>query len=525
MKTPNALPRLLLPGLLLALVPAAAASQAPAGATSAPRSPAPQETFGQALTSVQQQLSDSLEELSRLRESIAAEQIPMGRQLGELESELSALRQQYQQTTRLLDGRTLDLSNLQGEIKARKEEASYLSNLLGEYIRNFESRLHISELQRYAAVVEAARLAPENSNLTQQQVYQAQAALLAASLDRLNEAVGGARFEGAAVDASGLVKPGTFVLVGPAAIFLASDGSAVGTAEQRLGSLEPTIFPFDQPVDAEAARGLVRTGKGAFPLDPTLGNAHKIEATHETRLEHIKKGGPVMVPIFVLAGAALLVVLFKWLSMAFVRKPSEKRVRALLEAMASGDRGASLEAARAVSGPAGKMLVAGVEHLGEPRELVEEVMYETVLATRLRLQRFLPFVAISASSAPLLGLLGTVTGIMNTFKLITVFGTGDVKTLSSGISEALITTEYGLIVAIPSLLLHAFLSRKARGVVDQMEKSAVAFLNQVARTPFARESATRAGVEGEPALDVVPVAPRAPEGTKGAGSRGTPARR
>jgi hypothetical protein len=96
----------------------------------------------------------------------------------------------------------------------------------------------------------------------------------------------------------------------------------------------------------------------------------------------------------------------------------------------------------------------------------------------------LPFVAICAASAPLLGLLGTVTGIISTFKLITVFGSGDVKTLSSGISQALITTEFGLIVAIPSLLLHAFLSRKARGVVNQMETAAVAFANQISRTPY-----------------------------------------
>jgi len=68
---------------------------------------------------------------------------------------------------------------------------------------------------------------------------------------------------------------------------------------------------------------------------------------------------------------------------------------------------------------------------------------------------------------------------------MTVFGTGDVKTLSSGISEALITTEYGLIVAIPSLLLHAFLARKARGMQDEMEKAAIAMMNQVAKTPLA----------------------------------------
>jgi biopolymer transport protein ExbB len=127
------------------------------------------------------------------------------------------------------------------------------------------------------------------------------------------------------------------------------------------------------------------------------------------------------------------------------------------------------------------MLATGVDHLSAPRDLIEEVMYEGVLTTRLRLQRMLPFIAICAAAAPLLGLLGTVTGIINTFKLITVFGTGDVKTLSGGISEALITTEYGLMVAIPSLLLHAFLSRKARGVIDQMERAAVAFANQVSK--------------------------------------------
>jgi CBS domain-containing protein len=133
------------------------------------------------------------------------------------------------------------------------------------------------------------------------------------------------------------------------------------------------------------------------------------------------------------------------------------------------------------------MLTAGVEHIKEPPALIEEVMYENILTAKMKLQRFLPFVAISAAAAPLLGLLGTVTGIINTFKLITVFGSGDVKMLSGGISEALITTEFGLIVAIPSLLLHAFLSRKARGVIAQMEKTAIAFINQISKTPFKKD--------------------------------------
>ena len=79
--------------------------------------------------------------------------------------------------------------------------------------------------------------------------------------------------------------------------------------------------------------------------------------------------------------------------------------------------------------------------------------------------------------SPLLGLLGTVTGMISTFHLIAIFGTGDAKLLSGGISEALITTEAGLVVAIPLLLLHAFLSRRVRAITEGLEKSAIRFIN------------------------------------------------
>jgi biopolymer transport protein ExbB/TolQ len=138
------------------------------------------------------------------------------------------------------------------------------------------------------------------------------------------------------------------------------------------------------------------------------------------------------------------------------------------------------------------MLSAGVDNLGESSELIEEVMYETVLTTRLRVNRMLPFIAVCAASAPLLGLLGTVTGIIDTFKMITVFGSGDVRNLSGGISEALVTTEWGLIVAIPALLLHSFLSRKARAVIGHMEQVAVAFTNAATKAALR----PRPGVSG-----------------------------
>lgn len=447
-------------------------------------SKATENSFIRATSTMQQQLEESLSELSSLREQMSNEKIPLNRKLNDLEGELIKVRRDFQKTSRLLDSHTLDLSNLRNEIKSRKEESTYISNLLGEYIRNFESRLLIAEIQRYEKELETAKLASENSNLSEQEVYQAQVKLVTSSLERLNDAISGTLFQGTAVDSSGLVRNGTFVLVGPAAFFCSDDGQDIGTAEQRLGSLEPTIIGFQNSDNSTLVKQVITVSKGYLPIDPTLGNAHKIEATRESFFEHIKKGGLVMIPIFALAGAALIVALYKWIFLARQRTPSQKQISTFLNTIKNRDKNISTKAALSLGGPVSEMLVEGVKHLKEPTELIEEVMYEIVMTTRIKLQSLLPFIAISASSAPLLGLLGTVTGIINTFKLITVFGSGDVKTLSGGISEALITTKFGLIVAIPSLLLHAFLSRKARGIIAQMEKSAVAFVNKVNKTQF-----------------------------------------
>jgi biopolymer transport protein ExbB len=488
-----------------------------------PAERAEEAVFGRAAARVQEQLDESVRELAELYDRMAKEKLPLTEELGKLQSELQMVRARHREVTREYDLGVLTETNLKTQIKEREDTADYLSNLLTEYVRNLESRLHISEIQRYEELLEKAKNAPGDPNLTQEQKYRIQIELVNASLGRLEEALGATRFKGEAVDAGGLVRKGDIVLVGPAAVFRSEDGRTVGAVETRLGSPQPAVVPFGNPQDEAAAGKLVAGGEGRFPLDPTLGNAHKIESTEETLWQHIKKGGPLMVfevnygsgadgpevlhlpgPILLLGAAAMLVALYKWISLAFLRRTSQAKIGTLLNAVADRDESAARKQVKDIKGPVGDMLRAGVEHLRHPRELIEEVMYEKVLSTRLKLQRLLPFVALSASSAPLLGLLGTVTGIISTFKLITVYGSGDVKTLSGGISEALITTEFGLIVAIPSLLLYAFLSRKARGTVDQMEKTAVAFVNQVSKTPFIETA--EAAVVASPA----PPAPPAP---------------
>ncbi|MFM8358168.1 MAG: MotA/TolQ/ExbB proton channel family protein [Verrucomicrobiota bacterium] len=106
-----------------------------------------------------------------------------------------------------------------------------------------------------------------------------------------------------------------------------------------------------------------------------------------------------------------------------------------------------------------------------------------MLGARSKLERGLPFLALAATTGPLMGLLGTVTGMIATFKLISSFGSGDPKLLAAGISEALMATATGMAVAIPALLLHAFMSRQAKGILGSMEQTAVGFVNGVPERP------------------------------------------
>jgi len=90
-----------------------------------------------------------------------------------------------------------------------------------------------------------------------------------------------------------------------------------------------------------------------------------------------------------------------------------------------------------------------------------------------RLERFTGVLRVFAHVAPLLGLLGTVSGIIATFGVISVYGGGDARLLSGGISEALITTQVGLAVAVPIIIAHAWLVRRVKSMVGHMERAAI----------------------------------------------------
>lgn len=322
-------------------------------------------------------------------------------------------------------------------------------------------------------MVDKAAVAPDLSPADR---LQQRSVILATSLKRANQALGGEVFEGRALDRQGRVQPGKIALIGPVALFADNAGQTAGLLQQELNKSDPTVIATTPEIEA-ATRALVTTGEGSMALDSTLGNAFKLSAMEETFIEKIKHGGWVMLPLIILGFSTIVVSLYKWFQLSRVRLATEKDLQTVLQHLEAGEQSQALAHARSIKGPSGELLAAAVEHSDEKKEYIEEVMYEKMLSWRIRLERGLPFLALTATTGPLLGLLGTVMGMIALFKLISSFGSGDPKILASGISEALIATASGMIVAIPALLLHAFLTRKAKGIIGSLEQTSVGFIN------------------------------------------------
>jgi biopolymer transport protein ExbB len=196
-------------------------------------------------------------------------------------------------------------------------------------------------------------------------------------------------------------------------------------------------------------------------------------------VEQFRKGGVAIIPLLILGVAAILLALYKWYQLAQVQVASESDLQKVLKHIEAREYSNALQHARSIPGITGELLATAVEHVDEKKEYIEEVLYEKMLGARSKLERGLPFLALAATTGPLLGLLGTVTGMIATFKVISSFGGGDPKMLAAGISEALICTATGMGIAIPALLFHAFLTRRAKGIIGSMEQIAVGFVNGV----------------------------------------------
>jgi biopolymer transport protein ExbB len=434
--------------------------------------------FNQAGAKAQADLDLALENLNAVREAIATEKIPLIREVSTLEDEVRQKDDELKRLRRLRDNSDLGLNRLREQVEANKAQNEYAAGLLDEFVRSFETRIHYSERQLYEAAAEEAKLALEDSDMSQAERFNKQIEVIDVALDRLAQLVGGYTFEGKALAPSGDIETGTFAAYGPSVYFASGSSELAGVAITKLNAAEAAIAnPGNGFTDS--IRAFATQGEGTIPADATLGKALKIVEGDDSIGEHLAKGGSVGYVIIALGLVCLLVGFLKVQEITQFKAARPEEVLAVIRSIESKDPEAAKNAATAIGGAGSELLQTGLEHIDEKRGTLEEILYEKILAVRPKLERFLPFMALTAAAAPLLGLLGTVTGMIKTFNLITIFGTGDAKSLSSGISEALVTTELGLIVAIPSLILHGLLARMARQKIGDMEQAAVGFINGV----------------------------------------------
>lgn len=436
------------------------------------------QSFQAASAEAEQDLQSALQELNEIRSDIAQEKIPLIKEVSSLEDKVRQKSSELDSLRRLRDNKDLGLGRLRDQVEAIEAQNEYTAGLLDEFVRSFETRIDYSEVQLYSDVTEEARLALDDADLSQADRFNKQIDVIGVALERLEQLAGGYTFEGKALAPTGEIEDGTFAAFGPTVFFASSQSELAGITFNKLNAAEAAIAVPGEAYSA-GIRSFAEDGEGEIPADPTLGKALKIAEGSDSPLEHLAKGGSVGVVILGLGAICLLLAAFKGYEVTSFRTPAPETVQNVISNIEKGDIAKARSAAADIRGPGGKLLVKGVEHADEKRGTLEEILYEKILVVRPRLERLLPFIALTAAAAPLLGLLGTVTGMIKTFNLITIFGTGDAKSLSSGISEALVTTELGLIVAIPALIIHGLLSRMAKQKIGEMEQTAVGFINGV----------------------------------------------
>jgi len=186
-----------------------------------------------------------------------------------------------------------------------------------------------------------------------------------------------------------------------------------------------------------------------------------------TTLEHLQTGGGVMIPLIVVSLVMFMLIVKKHLDLQAFSKKDKSIVEIVKIYNKPGFAAASWQHDI-------------MEGFLSKRTFDEDLDRNIIESLRLRQEEFLKkdtkTIAILAGVAPLLGLLGTVGGMISTFAVISQFGTGNAKALASGISEALITTQTGLIVAVPGLFLANYLSRRSDKQKERMKRFCLGLL-------------------------------------------------
>ena len=210
-------------------------------------------------------------------------------------------------------------------------------------------------------------------------------------------------------------------------------------------------------------------------------------------LSTLAKGGPVMVPLAVCSLLAATVIIERYLALRKADRGGEQLIAAIRRAYRSGDGAEALARCDRTGGPVANVLAAGLRAhlLGAP---VSEAMEEQALADQRMLNRRLVVLDTIVTLAPLLGLLGTVLGMIRAFGIIAISGTSHPAGITGGVAEALIATATGLAIAIVTLIGYNWCRDRVRQITEETELRGTQLENLLATAPEAGpEPAPRRG--------------------------------
>ncbi|PHS68742.1 MAG: flagellar motor protein MotA [Methylophaga sp.] len=234
--------------------------------------------------------------------------------------------------------------------------------------------------------------------------------------------------------------------------YLPETGNLVELGRQPVERLRSLVADFESTTDASIQ---------PVVIDPTRGAILALLVQAPDLKERIEQGGWIGFIILGLGALGLIIAIERFISLTLIGRGVARQ---------QAQKEASLK------NPLGRILSVYSATVAQDVETLALKLDEAILREIPKIERGLITIAILAAISPMLGLLGTVSGMIETFQSITLFGTGDPKLMSGGISQALVTTELGLAVAIPLLLIHGLLSSKSNRLVHILDEESAALV-------------------------------------------------
>ena len=476
-----------------------AAEAAPAPSILPPAPPKAVDVLASASTKAKADLDAALKELTATRDKIAAEKVPLSKKLSLAEDDLALARKELDLAQRARDMKNLDQSSLKAEIKQREEETTYMLNLLNEFGRNFgEKSIHISERAGHREKLDLAKATHENTTAAHEDKFKASFRIVDAALTRLGDLLGGHSYPGVALDAQGGLVEGKFAQIGPMVLFSSADGAVAGWASEAKGSKETVLKGAEHSkIFGPAFASMMAGGEGVIPSDFTMGQALRNYGNKNSIIRTFVHGGPIMWPLLLSAIVAAVVSLERSLFIVSEkRRQNPEQVEKIFSLVESGNQTAAVQVANTSTDFVARVLGFA---LANANLSISQAISKASAVELKRFGRGLPILDTIITAAPLLGLLGTVTGMMNTFSMMGGDELGAPTAITGGIAEGLIATAFGLLIAITCLFPNNYLNARIESAQHEMEDAGRRLeLMLMAEKAFERASHSHGGDHGNP---------------------------